>query len=146
MLHQALFLALYLGLLPVFFVSPFAGVLLYQWLDYLPPNEVYSLTLIPGYLALVTGALTFLLWIVKERKTLPRPFGIILCLLGLLIWINVTTHYALVPEAAVFKWDRTIKVIGFAILTAQMLSTRARLEAVAWAFVLAVTYYALPSA
>jgi hypothetical protein len=33
MLHQALFLALYLGLLPAVMYSPFAGVLFYDWLD-----------------------------------------------------------------------------------------------------------------
>ena len=37
-------------------------------------------------------------------------------------------------------------MIGFAILTAQILSTRARLEAFIWVFVLAVTYYAVPGA
>jgi probable O-glycosylation ligase (exosortase A-associated) len=69
-----------------------------------------------------------------------------LLMTALLLWVNVTSLYALVPQAAAFQWDRTIKVIGFAILTAQMLSTRARLEAFIWAFVLAVTYYAIPSA
>ena len=146
MLHQALFLAFYLGLLPAVLVSPFAGVLLYNWLDNLPADDVYSNTLVSGYVSFAVGALTFFAWLVREKKTLPRPVLVTLLMVVLLLWINVTSLYALVPQAASFQWDRTVKVIGFAILAAQMLTTRARLEAFVWAFVLVVTYYAVPSA
>lgn len=146
MFHQLLFLIVFLGLLPVVLVSPFAGVLIYYWLDYLPPEEVYSVTLIPGYLSFTIGALSFVVWLFAENKTLPRPLLVILLMGAVLLWVNVTSAYALVPEAATFEWVRTIKVIGFAILTAQMLSTRARLEAFVWGFVLATIYFGVPSA
>jgi probable O-glycosylation ligase (exosortase A-associated) len=146
MLHQILFLAVYLGLLPVVLVSPFAGVLIYYWLDYLPPEEVYSVTLLPGYLSLTTGALSFVMWLFLEKKTLPRPLLVMLLMAALLLWVNITSLYALVPNAATFEWIRTVKVIGFAILTTQMMSTRARLEAFVWAFVLSTIYFSVPSA
>lgn len=146
MIHQALFLFLYLGLLPTVLFYPFIGVLLYYWLDYLPPDQVYTLTLFPGYLSLITGALTFLGWLTVEKKTWPRPALIALLMAILLLWMNITSLYAWVPDAAAFKWDRTVKVIGFAILTAQMLSTRARMEAYVWALVLSASYFAVPSA
>jgi probable O-glycosylation ligase (exosortase A-associated) len=69
-----------------------------------------------------------------------------LLMVALLIWMNITWQFALAPWAGAGKWDRTVKVIGFAILTAQMLSSRVRLEAFVWAFVLAATYFAVPSA
>ena len=146
MLHQALFLAFYLGLLPAVLFSPFVGVLLFDWLDYLPPDAVYTDALFSDYLSFVIGALSFLAWLIREKKTLPRPLLVTLLMAALLLWVNVTSLFALAPQAAAFQWDRTVKVIGFAILTAQMLSTRARLEAFIWVFVLAVTYYAVPSA
>lgn len=146
MLHQILFLAFYLGLLPMVLASPFVGVLIYDWIDYLPPWDIYSASLLANYLALTTGALTFFVWLVREEKTVPRPMSVMLLMAALLIWMNITWLHALVPAAGHFKWDRTIKVIGFAILTAQMLSTRVRLEAFVWAFVLAASYFAVPSA
>jgi probable O-glycosylation ligase (exosortase A-associated) len=146
MLHQALFLSVYLGLLPTVLCFPFVGVLLYHWLDYLPPDQVYALTLFPGYLALITGGLTFLGWLTVEKKTWPRPALIALIMAMLLAWMSVTSLYAWAPNAAAFKWDRTVKVVGFAILTAQMLSTRARMEAYVWAIVLSASYFAVPSA
>jgi probable O-glycosylation ligase (exosortase A-associated) len=146
MFHQLLFLVVFLGLLPVVLVSPFAGVLIYYWLDYLPSDQVYSVTLIPGYLSFTIGALSFVVWLCGENKTLPRPLLVIFLMGALLLWVNVTSAYALAPEAATFEWVRTVKVIGFAILTTQMLSTRARLEGFVWAFVLSTIYFGIPSA
>src|ERR1051326_6660947 len=146
MLHQLLFLLFYPSLLATVVVSPFAGVLLYHWLDNLPPDDVYSVSLIPGYLSFTVGALTFLMWLIREKKTIPKPLLIPLLMITLLLWENLTWLYALAPEAGAFEWNRTIKVIGFAILTAQMLSTRARLEAFLWVFVLSVIYYSVPGA
>jgi putative inorganic carbon (hco3(-)) transporter len=146
MLHQLLFLALYLGLMPMVLVSPFVGVLIYDWIDYLPPGDIYSASLLSNYLSLTIGALTFFVWLLREEKTVPRPLSVMLLMAGLLIWMNITWLFALAPEAGQFKWDRTIKVIGFAILTAQMLSTRVRIEAFVWAFVLAAAYFSVPSA
>lgn len=145
-LHEILILALYLGLLPFVFVSPYAGVLLYYWMDWLPPDQVYQDTLLPNNLSFTIGALTFLIWLVREKKTVPRPVLVIALMALYFIWINVTWQFALDPVDGYFHWDRTIKVVGFAILTAQMLSTRARLEAFVWTFVLAVMYYSVPSA
>jgi hypothetical protein len=134
MIHQLLFVALYVTLLPLMlFFSPFVGALLYQWLDNLPPDEVYSVDL--GNLSFVTGALTFLLWLIIEKKTLPRPIFVTSLMIMLLMWENITWLYAAVPAAGAFEWNRTVKVIGFAILTAQMLYTRERLEAYIWVFV-----------
>ena len=146
MVHLSLFVALYLGLLPVVSVYPFAGALLYHWLDDLPPDLVYS-PLLPDYLSLTIGALTFLAWALRERKTLPRPFTVMFLMIVLLAWMNVTWHYAQAPGAGALKWDRTLKVVGFAALTAQMLSTRARLEPSSgrWFSLLFIIPYRAPS-
>jgi probable O-glycosylation ligase (exosortase A-associated) len=146
MLHQILFLPLYLGMVPAVLMSPFAGVLLYYWLDNLPPDQVYAVTLIPDYASFAVGALTFLTWLILEKKTVPRPLPVLLLMIALLLWINLTTLYALASGVGLYEWQRTVKVIGFAILTAQMLSTRARLEAFVWVLVLSAIYFAVPGA
>ena len=145
MLHQILFIAFYLGLLPAVLMSPFVGVLIYYWFDYLPPDQVYLFDLIPD-LSFATGALTFVVWLIREKKTPPRPLLIMLLMAVLLVWMNITWLYALAPDTGALKWNRTMKVIGFAILTAQMLSTRVRIEAFVWVLVLSVTYFSVPSA
>jgi putative inorganic carbon (hco3(-)) transporter len=145
MLHEALILALYLGLFPFIFMSPYAGILLYYWLDWLPPNAVYSDTMLPDNFSFLVGAVTFFMWLIREKKTIPRPMAVIALMSLYFLWFNVTWHFALDPGDGAFHYDRTIKVVGFAILTAQMLSTRARLEAFVWVFILTVIYYSVPS-
>jgi len=146
MLHEILFVILYLGLLPVVLVSPFAGVLLYYWLDWLPPDQVYQDTLLPANLSFTVGALTFVLWIFREKKRIPSSPLLTAIMAAMLIWINITSLKALAPVFVDFDWNRTVKVLGFAILTALMLSTRERIEAFVWALVLATAYFAIPGA
>jgi putative inorganic carbon (HCO3(-)) transporter len=146
MLRQVLFILIYCGLIPTVFMSPFAGVLIYKWLELLPPGAVYYVSLLPENLSLVIGALTVSIWLIKEPKQWPRPFYLIVLLAAFFIWINVTSLFALAPEAAVVKWERTVKVVGFAILTAQMLSTRPRIEAYVWVQVICIAFSAVPGA
>lgn len=146
MLHQLLFLVVFFALLPTVLLSAFAGALIYKWLEYLPPAHAYSVSFLPGYISLAIGTLTFIVWVIKEQKSPPRPPGLMLLLAALVVWISITTLFALAPDAAYLKWDRTVKVLGFAMLTAQMLSNRERLEAYAWVLVLCTAYYAIPGA
>ena len=99
MIHQLLFLALYLGLMPLVLMSPFVGVLIYDWIDYLPPGDIYSASLLSNYLSLTIGALTFLVWLFREEKTIPRPLSVMLLMVALLIWMNITWQFALAPWA-----------------------------------------------
>lgn len=146
MLHQILFIVAFLGLLPMVIMSPFIGTIVYKWMEYLPPNMTYEVYLLPDRLSFFIGAFTFLFWLLREKKDLPRPPWLILVLIVYFVWINVTTYFALVPIAAYVQWDRTVKVIGFAVLTGLMLRNRARIEAAVWIQVLCVGYFAIPGA
>jgi probable O-glycosylation ligase (exosortase A-associated) len=146
MLRQALFLLTYFGLLPAVVISPFAGILIYKWLEYLTPRDAYFLTLLPDELSFAVAALTFAAWLFREKKALPRAPLVMGLLIAFFLWTNFTSLVALVPEAATFKWVRTVKVIGFSILTAQMMSTRPRIEAFIWVQVICVAFSAIPGA
>ncbi|HVC54908.1 MAG TPA: putative O-glycosylation ligase, exosortase A system-associated [Stellaceae bacterium] len=146
MLRQTFFLLTYFGLLPTVVLSPFAGVLIYKWLEFLPPSDAYYVTLLPDDLSLAVAAFTFLMWLVREKKTLPRAPLVLGLLIAFFLWTNFTSLFALVPDAAAFKWERTVKVIGFSILAAQMMSTRPRLEAFVWVQVICVAFSAIPGA
>lgn len=144
MLRQMLFLLMYFGLLPAIVISPFAGVLIYKWLEYLPPGDVYYVTLLPDKLSFAIAAITILMWALREKKSLPRaPLAFSLLIL-FFIWTNFTSLFALMPDP--FKWERTAKVIGFSIIAAQMMSTRHRIEAFVWVQVLCIAFSAIPGA
>ena len=98
MLHQALFLAFYLRPLAGRAVLPLRGRAALDWLDNLPPDAVYTDALFSDYLSFVIGALSFLAWLIREKKTLPRPLLVTLLMAALLLWVNVTSLFALAPR------------------------------------------------
>lgn len=144
MLRQILFLLAYFGLMPAVVMSPFAGVLLYKWMEYLTPADAYFVTLLPDKLSFTMAALTFVMWLLREDKRLPRAPLVFGLLITFFLWTNFTSLFALAPHAAVFKWERTDKVIGFSILMAMMMSTAVRLEAFAWVQVICIALTAIP--
>ena len=146
MLRQSLFLLTYFGLLPAVVLSPFAGVLVYKWMEYLTPGDVYFVTLLPDKLSFAVAALTVVMWLVREKKSLPRGPLVFGLLIAFFLWTNFTMLFALVPDAGAFKWERTAKVIGFSILTAQMMSSRPRIEAFIWVQVICIAFSAIPGA
>src|SRR5690348_7746998 len=121
MLRQALFIVAYIGLLPTVALSPFAGVLIYKWLEYLPPSMAYYVTLLPNQLSFIVALLTFVIWLAREEKKVPQAPLVLIVLILFFVWTNFTSLFALVPDEAAFKWERTAKVIGFSILVAQMM-------------------------
>src|SRR5258708_17020200 len=143
-MRQLAFVIAYLGSIPTVFLSAYAGALVYKWLEYIPPIPNYHSTLPTEQTSLLIGALTFLVWLFKEKKALPPPRLLFLLLAVFWICVNATTLYALAPEAAAEKWERTVKLIGFALLTAHMTSSRVRLEAFVWVFVFCTAWSAVP--
>jgi putative inorganic carbon (HCO3(-)) transporter len=144
MLHQLLFMIVFFGSVPAIIMSPFTGTIVYEWLNFLPPTQNYGVNLLGDRLSFFVGALTFLCWLFRERKELPRPPALLVLLTLFLLWINVTTYFALVPAGALWEWDRTIKVIGFAVLTGLMMRNRWRIEAAVWIQVICVAFSAIP--
>jgi putative inorganic carbon (HCO3(-)) transporter len=144
MLHQFLFFLVFFGSVPAIIMSPFAGTIVYKWLEYLPPGLNYQMSLLPDRLSFFIGALTFLCWLFREKKGWPRPPSLMIMLILFFLWINVTTYFALVPADAQWQWNRTVKTIGFAVLTGLMLRNRPRIEAAIWIQVVCVAYSSIP--
>ena len=145
-MRQILFLLTYFGLLPTIVISPFAGVLIYKWLEYLKPVEAYSVTMLPDKLSFAIAGLTILMWLIREPKSLPRAPLVFFLLITFFLWTNFTSLFALVPDAAAWKWERTAKIIGFSIVASMMLSTRARIEAFVWLQVICIAFSAITGA
>lgn len=121
-------------LLPVFFRFPFIGLLVYFWFDLASPHTVFwnSLSSLP--LALVIGAVTFA-GVVFSWKG-PKQLNVFAGLMILYVaWFSVGHLQALVPDAAAFKFDRSLKVFLPLALFSMMIVTRARIELVLWMFV-----------
>lgn len=135
------FLATLLATLPLGFVAPYAGVLLWCWLSFMSPHQLIFFSGIPVvYIAAIVTAVGLVMS--KEPKRLPANLAPWLLLLFML-WTTVTTLFALDQASAWLEWDRNEKTFLLALTIMVVMNTRVRLHALAWVIVLSVAYFSL---
>lgn len=145
MLSEALFFVAYLVLLPAVFMSPFAGAVVYEWLQYMPPYAVYNVYTV-GNLSFIMGGLALVLWAIKDKKEKPAAIGLIFVFAVYIVWVNITQLTTIVGEAGVTLWDRAVKVLIFTFVLCFMAQTRARIEAFIWVICLAIGNFVVSGA
>ena len=95
--------------------------------------------------ALLIAATTIFAWVIsREPKRLPWS-GITLLLIAFTLWISFTTLFALYPDQAYIKWERTIKILLFnGFLTLALMGSRERINALVWVIVLSIGFFEVP--
>jgi putative inorganic carbon (hco3(-)) transporter len=142
------FLLLFLSSLPLIFVSPFYGVLIWY---------IFSLgnfhTLTWGYLdnlyyAYIIAILTLISWVFSraDKKQLPMTPLVVLTLLFSL-WMTITSCFALAPAEDV--WDRWVyvhKILFMGLVGYALTTTRERVNQLIWVVVLAIGIWGVKGA
>ncbi|MEE4153430.1 MAG: DUF5935 domain-containing protein [Erythrobacter sp.] len=132
------FLAFIAAFLVLGLRRPFVWVLLYVYIDILAPQRIgYSfITTLP--VSLIAFAAAFGGWLLLDRKEGTR-FSLRQGLMAvLLVYCWWTTGQAEFYESALTKWDWVWKALLFAIFLPFTLTTRARIEALAFTMVITV--------
>lgn len=137
----ALFLCL-LAYIPVSFVSPFVGVLLWSWFSFMNPHrEAWGFaTDLPW--AMIIAVATVIGCVVAREPKRPRLHPTAVTMLLFMALFSIAALFALAPDADVFKkWDLTIKVFAFCVLTSWLVTTRERMHALVWVMALSLGFY-----
>ncbi len=132
------------GSLPLTFVSPQVGVLVFGWLSYMNPHRLAWGFAYNFPFALIVGAVTFVAFLVsREPKRLPlNSVTVLLALYA--IWISITTVFMNYPQTGFYEWKTAIKIILFTgFLTMMIMGTRERLHALVWVLVLSLAYFGI---
>ncbi len=130
------------GSLPLILFLPYLGVLVFSWVSYMNPHRLAWWTFIYDLpVAAIVGAVTILAYLAsQEPKKIPVR-GITVVWILLVLWMNVTTFFALNEGPAMWEWDRTMKIQLMALLTLAMLVNRQRLDLLAWIIVISIGFY-----
>lgn len=132
-----------IGVIPLIFRAPIVGIIAWIWVALMSPQqEVYSF-LAGAPLNMYIAVITLAAWLTsKERKVAPlNPITICLVLFGL--WTCLTTYTAIVPSFSSAILDRVLKTIVLGVAVITLVNTRSRMQAVVWAFVVSLGYYAI---
>jgi probable O-glycosylation ligase (exosortase A-associated) len=142
-----LFLVVFMASLPLIFVSPFNGVLIWY---------IFSLgnfhTLSWGFLsnlyyAYIIAILTCVSWLFSaEKKRVPLTPLVILTLLFSL-WMTITSIFAVAPATLVWdKWAFVHKILFMALVGYALTTTHERVNQLIWVVVLSIGFWGVKGA
>jgi probable O-glycosylation ligase (exosortase A-associated) len=137
-----LFFVVFVASLPLIFVSPFNGVLIWYILSL---GNFHRLTW--GFFAnlnyaYIIAILTCVSWLFSaEKKRLPlRPVVILTLLFSL--WMTITSIFAVVPATSVWdKWTIVHKMLFMALVGYALTTTRERVNQLIWVVVLSIGFW-----
>ncbi len=130
------------GALPFILVRPWLGILMWSWLGFMNPHRLSWGFAFDFPFSQVTAVAT----IVGIAFTTERRFiwnGNVLTWLLLVIWMTVTTFFALDSVAGWDGWNKMIKIQLFAFLTVMLIYGRERIIALVWVVAMSLGFFGL---
>jgi putative inorganic carbon (HCO3(-)) transporter len=133
---QSLFLSgVFAALMFAGFSTAFIAALGFIWVDIVRPQHLAYSIINDMPLSFIAAVLTLTLFVLKDRKYLPK-FGALLLLLVLFtVWVTFTTYLSAFPIQAWAKWDWASKVLIFAVVMPYIFRSRVQIEAFILTFV-----------
>lgn len=135
------FLVTLLSTMPLGFVAPFLGLLVWGWLSFMSPHTLLFAGGRPY--VLMAASVTAVGWIFSsEPKRIPRTTTPWLLAI-FLFWMVVSTYFALEPNSAWGSFSRQWKTIALAFAVLMLVNNRVRVTALTWVIVLSIGYFAI---
>lgn len=131
------------GSLPFILKRPYIGVLVWSWISYMNPHRLtwgfaYSLP----FAQIVAVTLLFSLLISREKKTIPFD-GLVAVWLLFVVWISITTLFAINPESAAEYYSRAIKIQIMTFVTMMCMRDFQRIHLLVWVICLSIGFFSL---
>jgi putative inorganic carbon (HCO3(-)) transporter len=140
-LRDILIALIVFGSVPVALAQPYVGVLVWSWISFMNPHRLaYGFAYNFPWAAVIGGTTLVGLLFSRESKRLPMTPLVWVWLL-FTVWTCIATLFALFPEFAFPKWERTMKIMLIALVTVMVMGRRDRLHWLIWVTVLSLGFY-----
>jgi putative inorganic carbon (HCO3(-)) transporter len=127
--------------LPLIIKNPVNGVLMWIWISVMNPHTQGWGFATTFPFAFIIGAVTiFSLVISRQPKTLPIS-GVTFTLLALVIWMNVSTLFAIFPASAYAQWNKVMKIMLMSLVTMMVIRKREDIHRMIWMLVISLGFY-----
>lgn len=124
---------------------PFAGMLVWAWFSLMTPHQM-AFGVFGLQLNLIIAAVTILALFLTGEAFRFRFDAITGWLIAVMLWLFVSQAASLDPQNSAEYVDRFTKTLLFVILCVQTATSRLRLHALIWIFVLTIGYFAAKGA
>jgi probable O-glycosylation ligase (exosortase A-associated) len=129
------------GLLPLVFKRPYVGILMWVWIGVMNPHtQGWGFATTFPFAAIIAGVTMLSMVLSKTPKSLPIT-GVTSVLIAFVIWMNVTTIFALYPEESYEQWVKVIKIMLMTFVTLLLIKTRQHIHLLICVIVLSLGYY-----
>ncbi|WP_334186752.1 putative O-glycosylation ligase, exosortase A system-associated [Noviherbaspirillum sp.] len=116
------------GSLPFILKRPYIGILMWVWISVMNPHrESWGFATTFPFAAVIAATTLLSLVLTKDRKDFPVT-PVTLVLIGFIIWMNVSTVFAIHPDQVYGNWNRVIKIMLMTIVTLMLIKTRRHIE------------------
>ena len=142
-MRDILVLVLIFSTIPAIFARPYIGVLVWSWISYMIPHRLAWGFANTFPFAQIIGIVTLMsLLISSERKTIPINAVTVVWVI-FVVWMNITTLFALVPGDAPVEWDRVMKIQLFSFVSLMLMYGKDRINLLVGVIVASIGFYAV---
>ncbi|PHV07321.1 putative O-glycosylation ligase, exosortase A system-associated [Janthinobacterium sp. BJB412] len=129
------------GSLPLILRAPASGVLMWVWISVMNPHTQgwgFAQTFPFAYVIAVATLLSLV--VARGQKGLPL-LPCTWALLAFIVWMNITTVFALFPAAAYAQWNKVMKIMLMSLVTMMAIRSRQDVHRLMWVLVVSLGYY-----
>lgn len=140
-MRDLLLAAFLFGSVPFILWRPAIGVFLWVWVSIMAPHRLtFGFAYDLAFAQVI--AITTLAGILFSRETKRLPVTPVTAVLFLLlVWINVTTFFALDTAQALPMWERVMKVQFMVFVTLYILHTKRHIDVLIWVTAVSIGFY-----
>jgi len=144
-MRDLLVLLLVCASIPLIIMRPWIGVIVWSWLGYMNPHRLawgfaYDYPFAQVVAAVTLASLLAAMFMGKEK--LRAEGSVTLCLwLAFVLWMNLTTLFALMPEEASIAWSRAMKIQLISFVTVFIMHGRQRIYALVGIIVFSLGFF-----
>ncbi|MDH5593758.1 MAG: putative O-glycosylation ligase, exosortase A system-associated, partial [Gammaproteobacteria bacterium] len=120
---------------------PHYGVLIWSWISYMAPHRLTYGFAYSFPFAAVTAGITLISLVFSKEKIKVPVTAITAVWILFVLWTSITTFVAMVPEHAVFEWERSIKIQFMVGVTLLLINNKEKLNQLVWIIVISIGFY-----
>jgi probable O-glycosylation ligase (exosortase A-associated) len=131
------------GLLPICFLRPWIGVLVWSWIGYMNPHRLtWGFAYSMPFAFMVAIAVIIGAFFTKDRYSLPRTREVFLLLL---LWFTffLSTLFAVYPQDAWEQLSKVSKILLMTFITLLLLQNPKKLRMLLWVIALSIGFFGL---
>ncbi|MYM35008.1 putative O-glycosylation ligase, exosortase A system-associated [Duganella sp. FT94W] len=127
--------------LPLIIKNPVNGVLMWIWISVMNPHtQGWGFATTFPFAQIIAVITLFSLATSRAQKTLPGS-AITLTLLAMVLWMNVTTLFAIFPAASQLQLAKVMKIMLMSLVTMVVIRSRQDVHRMIWILVISLGFY-----